>query len=193
MTSWEIGRSIGVRTAPRPTRPRSDPATLRVREALVRRSARGPPRRSPACGCGATTRSAGPLRPSIPFTSLMSIDAVAVDGITFDACAPTRELAMPRMLSDGSVISSLSDWPSPSVEPSQNSRISSRVDRRRLGEGLPLRSVRAARHRRRSRRSSTRPVVVSSSTRAGAPAAAPDWAPSCRSGRCAARSAGRRP
>ena len=56
----------------------------------------------------------------------MSIDAVAVDGMTFDASAPTRELAMPRMFSDGRVISSVSDWPSPSVDPSRKSRINSR-------------------------------------------------------------------
>ncbi len=61
----------------------------------------------------------------MPFTRRMSMVAVAVAGITFDACAPMRELAMPRMLSDGKVISSVSFFPPPSVEPSQNSRIRS--------------------------------------------------------------------
>jgi hypothetical protein len=45
--------------------------------------------------------------------------------MTFDASAPTRALAMPRMFSDGSVMGSVSDWPSPSVDPSHNSRIGS--------------------------------------------------------------------
>jgi hypothetical protein len=29
------------------------------------------------------------------------MEAVAVDGTTFEACAPTRALAMPRMFSEG--------------------------------------------------------------------------------------------
>ena len=36
----------------------------------------------------------------MPFTIRMSMVASAEDGITFDACAPIRELAMPRMFSD---------------------------------------------------------------------------------------------
>jgi len=40
----------------------------------------------------------------MPLTSRMSIDAVAVAGITFDASAPTCELDRPLMLSDGNVI-----------------------------------------------------------------------------------------
>ena len=51
----------------------------------------------------------------MPFTILMSIVTVAEAGITFDACAPVRELAMPRMLSDGTVINSFSVRGPPSV------------------------------------------------------------------------------
>ena len=59
----------------------------------------------------------------MPLTILTSIVTSADEGITFDACAPIRELAMPRMLSDGVVINSLSDCGRPSVEPSQSSCI----------------------------------------------------------------------
>ena len=45
------------------------------------------------------------------------MEAVADAGITFEAWSPTRELAMPRMFSDGSVISSVSVFGAPSVEP----------------------------------------------------------------------------
>ena len=44
----------------------------------------------------------------MPLTRRMSIEAVAVDGMTLEAGAPIRELAMPRMFSDGCVISSTS-------------------------------------------------------------------------------------
>ena len=42
-------------------------------------------------------------------------DAEAVAGITLDAWAPMRELAMPRILNEGSVISSTSFFPDPSA------------------------------------------------------------------------------
>ena len=50
-------------------------------------------------------------------------------------CRPTRELAMPRMLSEGRLISSTSFWPPPSVRPSDSSRIRSRSISGRFGDG----------------------------------------------------------
>jgi hypothetical protein len=54
------------------------------------------------------------------------MEAVAAAGITFDAWSPTRELAIPRMFNEGSVISSVSVLGPPSVAPSQSSRINCR-------------------------------------------------------------------
>ena len=61
----------------------------------------------------------------MPFTSRISMLAVAVEGITLLAPAPVRELLMPRMFSDGRLISSTSFFPAPSVRPSDSSRIRS--------------------------------------------------------------------
>ena len=48
---------------------------------------------------------------------------------------PIRELAIPRIFSDGSVINSASFIGAFSVDPSQNSRIKSASIVRRLGDG----------------------------------------------------------
>ena len=53
------------------------------------------------------------------------MEALAVIGITLEACGPIREAAIPRMLSDGRLINSISFLGAPSVEPSHSSRISS--------------------------------------------------------------------
>ena len=65
----------------------------------------------------------------------MSIDAVAVAGMTFDACAPTRALAMPRMFSDGCVISSVSDMAVSLGRPQPQLAHQLTIDVRRFGDG----------------------------------------------------------
>ena len=59
-----------------------------------------------------------------------------VDGTTFRACLPDAALENPRMFSEGSLISSISFLPPPSVSGQRKFPFQIVVDVRRFGQGL---------------------------------------------------------
>ena len=83
-------------------------------------------------------QAVGGLAGSMPLPSRMSIDAVAEAGITFGCLRSGTRTAIPRMFSEGCVISSSRLFGAFSVDPSQNSRISSASHRRSFGHGALL-------------------------------------------------------